>query len=57
MDIGLYTKAVDMIGPSGSDLIINLTTGEGGRFIPTDDDPCIADLARRCVAQSCALLM
>lgn len=42
MDIGLYKEVVDRIGESGSDLIINLTTGEGGRFIPTDDDPRVA---------------
>ena len=42
MDIGHYKEVVDRIGSSGSDLIINLTTGEGGRFIPTDDDPRIA---------------
>lgn len=42
MDIGLYKEVVDRIGESGSDLIINLTTGEGGRFIPTDDNPRVA---------------
>ena len=42
MDMGLYKEVVDRIGESGSDLIINLTTGEGGRFIPTDDNPRVA---------------
>ena len=42
MDICLYKEVVDRIGESGSDLIVNLTTGEGGRFIPTDDDPRVA---------------
>ena len=42
MDIELYKEVVDRIGSSGADLIINLTTGEGGRFIPNDDDPRVA---------------
>lgn len=42
MDINLYREVVDRIGSSGSDVIINLTTGEGGRFIPTPGDPRVA---------------
>jgi uncharacterized protein (DUF849 family) len=42
LDIGHYTEVVDRIGSPGSDLIINLTIGEGGRFIPTDDVSRIA---------------
>jgi uncharacterized protein (DUF849 family) len=42
MDIELYKEVVDRIGSSGTELIVNLTTGEGGRYIPTDNDPRIA---------------
>jgi uncharacterized protein (DUF849 family) len=42
MRLDLYREAVDRIRDSGSDLIINLTTGEGGRFAPSEDDPRVA---------------
>jgi uncharacterized protein (DUF849 family) len=38
----LYTELVDRIRAENSDVLLNLTTGEGGRFVPTDDDPKIA---------------
>jgi uncharacterized protein (DUF849 family) len=42
MDIGLYEKVMDLIAASGVDVVINLTTGPGGRFIPSRDDPRVA---------------
>jgi uncharacterized protein (DUF849 family) len=39
MEIVLYQEVVDRIRASGSDVIINLTTGPGARFVPADDDP------------------
>jgi len=42
MRLDLYREAVDRIRDSGSDLIINLTTGEGGRFVPSEDEPRVA---------------
>lgn len=42
MRLDLYREVVDRIRDSGSDILINLTTGEGGRFLPSDDDPRIA---------------
>jgi uncharacterized protein (DUF849 family) len=42
MRVDLYREAVERIRDSGSDLIINLTTGEGGRFAPSEDDPRVA---------------
>ena len=42
MDINLYKEVIDRIRDSGSDVIINLTTGEGGRFIPSEDEPRVA---------------
>src|SRR6185295_1468081 len=39
MKIEYYREVVQRIRGSGTDLIINLTTGPGGRFIPSDDDP------------------
>ena len=37
-----YREVVERIRDSGSDLIINLTTGPGARFVPGDDDPAVA---------------
>ena len=39
MDTRLYKEVVDRIRDSGSPVIINLTTGPGGRFSPDRDDP------------------
>jgi uncharacterized protein (DUF849 family) len=39
MDIELYRQVIGRIRAVDPDLIINLTTGPGGRFIPSDDDP------------------
>jgi uncharacterized protein (DUF849 family) len=39
MELAYYREVVDRIRKSGTDLIINLTCGPGGRFIPSDDDP------------------
>ncbi len=37
-----YSEVVERIRNSGSDLIINLTTGPGARFVPDDGDPAVA---------------
>jgi uncharacterized protein (DUF849 family) len=42
MDLALYREVVERIRESGSELLINLTTGPGGRFIPSEDDPKVA---------------
>ena len=39
MDGALYREVVERIRASGSDVLINLTTGPGARFIPGADDP------------------
>ena len=39
MDPALYREVVDRIRASGTDVLINLTTGPGARFIPGADDP------------------
>ena len=39
MAFELYDEVVDRIRSSDTDLVINLTTGPGGRFVPSDDDP------------------
>ncbi|QBR02628.1 3-keto-5-aminohexanoate cleavage protein [Paraburkholderia pallida] len=39
MDIALYEEVINRIRAENTDLIINLTTGPGGRFIPSDDNP------------------
>lgn len=42
MSIDLYRDVVDLIRARDQDLIINLTTGPGARFIPSSEDPRIA---------------
>lgn len=42
MEISHYRETVDRIRQKNSDLIINLTTGPGGRFVPSKDDPRVA---------------
>lgn len=42
MDTELFREIVDRIRESGSGIIINLSTGEGGRFVPSNDDPAVA---------------
>jgi uncharacterized protein (DUF849 family) len=38
----LFDEIVARIRDAGCDVILNLSTGEGGRFIPSDDNPKIA---------------
>lgn len=40
-DPALYREVVERIRDSGSDILINLTTSEGARFIPDDENPKI----------------
>jgi uncharacterized protein (DUF849 family) len=39
MELELYREVVNRIRDSGVDMLINLTTGPGGRFVPGRDDP------------------
>jgi uncharacterized protein (DUF849 family) len=39
MDIGLYAQVVETLRRHRPALVINLTTGPGGRFVPGRDDP------------------
>lgn len=39
MDVALYREVVERIRDSGSDILINLTTGPGSRYVPSEDDP------------------
>jgi uncharacterized protein (DUF849 family) len=39
MEFSLYHEVVDRIRSSGTDVVINLTTGPGARFVPGADDP------------------
>lgn len=41
MRLDLYEELVGLIRAKNTDVLINLTTGEGGRFVPSDDDPKI----------------
>jgi len=42
MELDLYREVFDTIRRANPELIINLTTGPGGRFIPSVDDPRVA---------------
>lgn len=42
MSIEKYREVIERIRASDQDVIINLTTGPGGRFIPSKDDPSVA---------------
>ena len=42
MRVDLYKEVLERIRDSGSDLIVNLTTGEGGRFVPSASEPRVA---------------
>lgn len=44
-DAALYAEVVERIARSGVDAVINLTTGYGARFIPSADNPRLADAA------------
>jgi uncharacterized protein (DUF849 family) len=39
MEFDHYREVVERIRASGTDVVINLTTGPGGRFVPGIDDP------------------
>ena len=39
MDVNLYRDVVERIRKRDTTLIINLTTGPGGRYVPSEDDP------------------
>src|ERR1700759_1822897 len=42
MEIELYRDVVDRIRARNTSLVINLTTGPGGRFVPSVEDPRVA---------------
>lgn len=39
MDLEHYREVIDRIREKNTDLVLNLTTGPGGRYVPSDDDP------------------
>jgi uncharacterized protein (DUF849 family) len=41
MDVNLYREVMERIRKKDSKLIINMTTGPGGRFVPSEADPKI----------------
>jgi len=42
MSTDLYREVVELIRAENTEVIINLTTGPGGRFIPSEDNPQVA---------------
>lgn len=43
MDLALYRELVERIRAENDNVVLNLTTGEGGRFVPSRADPKVAD--------------
>jgi uncharacterized protein (DUF849 family) len=42
MDLDLFAEIASRIRDAGSDIILNLSTGEGGRFVPDTNEPRLA---------------
>lgn len=42
MDVGLYREVMERIRKVNRHMVINLTTGPGGRFVPGEEDPKVA---------------
>lgn len=42
MELALYREVVERIRERNGDVILNLTTGAGGRFVPGEADPAVA---------------
>jgi uncharacterized protein (DUF849 family) len=42
MELALYRETVERIRARNGDLILNLTTGPGGRYVPSEHDPAVA---------------
>ena len=42
MELDLYREVMERIRARNRELVINLTTGPGGRFVPSDEDPKVA---------------
>jgi uncharacterized protein (DUF849 family) len=42
MEIDYYRDVMDRVRRRNSEVILNLTTGPGGRFVPSEDDPRVA---------------
>ncbi len=42
MDLELYREVVDRIREKNDTLVLNLTTGPGGRYDPSDENPAVA---------------
>jgi uncharacterized protein (DUF849 family) len=41
MEVALYREVVDRIREKNGELVINLTTGNGGRYHPSDENPAV----------------
>lgn len=42
MNLDYYREVMRRIADDGTDMIVNLTTGPGGRYMPSDHDPSVA---------------
>jgi len=52
MEVEHYREVVDRIRDKNSEVIINLTTGPGGRFHPTEGNPSLAGPRTNCSFRS-----
>ena len=53
MELALYREVVERIRARNKELILNLTTGPGGRFVPSKDDPAVVRSEERRVGKEC----
>lgn len=42
MEIAHYREVMEIVRSKASDMILNMTTGPGGRYVPSDDNPAVA---------------
>ncbi|HEX6635020.1 MAG TPA: 3-keto-5-aminohexanoate cleavage protein [Usitatibacter sp.] len=42
MDVGYYREVVERVRGARCEIVINLTTGPGSRFVPSEEDPRVA---------------
>ena len=42
MELDYYRDVIERIRARNADLILNITTGPGGRFVPSEDEPSVA---------------
>lgn len=49
-DVGLFKETIDLVRESDTDVIINVTAGMGGAWIPSDEDPSLPGPGSDCIS-------